>query len=160
MNCTLVVPERGCFQSQTKRVRAMSTRTILIIEDSVSAVAGYMQVIETLNLDVIPLVAPTYEKAKVFLDAEPVDLVILDLMLPDALGTDVLEALRRRSPEVPILLVTGHPEELEWTKVKRFRLAGFFIKPFHAESFGEAVDSSLQRPDDRGRRSWAGGPLQ
>ena len=133
----------------------MSTKTILIIEDSVSAIAGYMQIIEALDLDVIPLVAPTFEKATQILESEQVDLIILDLVLPDVLGMDVLEDLRSRNPEVPILLVTGHPEELDRKKAERFRVAGFFIKPFHVKAFGEAVDSSLQRVKYLDRRPQA-----
>lgn len=125
----------------------MSTKTILIIEDSVSSIAGYMQILEALNMDVITLVAPTYEKARSILWAERVDLIIMDLILPDVLGTEVLEELRRRNPHVPILLVTGYPEELDRQKAERFRIAGFFIKPFHVEAFGEAVHSSLGSPD-------------
>lgn len=42
-----------------------------------------------------------------------VDLIILDLMLPDAKATEVLGELRREYPNIPIFLVTGNLEELD-----------------------------------------------
>jgi len=39
--------------------------------------------------------------------AEPVDVVLLDLILPDRSGLDVLRALRTRDPRLPILILTA-----------------------------------------------------
>ncbi|MEW6444409.1 MAG: response regulator [bacterium] len=122
----------------------MSTKTILIIEDSIPTIATYMQIIEAVGLDVISLVAPTYEKAKRIMEAEQVDLIILDLILPDVVGTDVLEELRRAFPIVPILLVTGHPEQIDRQKAQQLGASDLFIKPFRLEAFRNALDNSLQ----------------
>ena len=39
--------------------------------------------------------------------AEPVDLVLLDLILPDRSGLDVLRTLRARDPRLPVLILTA-----------------------------------------------------
>jgi CheY-like chemotaxis protein len=42
----------------------------------------------------------------------PADLVLLDLRLPRLHGAEVARELRRRRPEVPIIVVTGYPQDL------------------------------------------------
>ncbi|KMO22128.1 histidine kinase [Methylobacterium platani JCM 14648] len=44
------------------------------------------------------------------LDAERFDLVVADLAMPGMSGLDLAEAVRRRWPALPFLLVTGHAE--------------------------------------------------
>ena len=41
------------------------------------------------------------------LDDEPIDVVLLDLGLPDSTGIDTLETVRDQSPELPIVVLTG-----------------------------------------------------
>ncbi|MBI3445676.1 MAG: EAL domain-containing protein [Magnetospirillum sp.] len=45
------------------------------------------------------------------LQAEPVDVVLLDLSLPDSFGMDSLARLRAASPSVPVVVLTGTSDE-------------------------------------------------
>ena len=47
------------------------------------------------------------ESALMLSQAEPVDLVLLDLILPDRSGLDVLRTLRARDPRLPVLILTA-----------------------------------------------------
>jgi len=51
------------------------------------------------------------------LDANPVDVVVLDYFMPDMNGGDVAAEIRRRRPEVPIIFLSAYfslpPEALE-----------------------------------------------
>ena len=124
----------------------METKHILIIEDNISVLASYMEILESTGLDVIPLVAPTYEKAKTIFSMEPIDLIILDLVLPGTIATSVLADLRSKYPEIPIFVVTGHPEQLDQEQVRQFAITQFFTKPFRVETFCQALQSSLHAP--------------
>ncbi|HKF78397.1 MAG TPA: response regulator transcription factor [Candidatus Dormibacteraeota bacterium] len=52
-------------------------------------------------------VAGDAETALLLAGTEPVDLVLLDLILPDRSGLEVLRALRSRDPRLPILVLTA-----------------------------------------------------
>lgn len=121
----------------------MDTKTILIVEDNTSVVASYMQILKCLDLDFISIAAPSYEKAKKVLSIECIDLIILDLVLPDVLATDILQELRHEYPGIPIIIVTGHPEILDQQKTKEIKITNIFAKPFRAETLGQAIQSSL-----------------
>jgi DNA-binding response OmpR family regulator len=58
------------------------------------------------------------------------DLVVLDLGLPGQDGTDVLEALRRRIPETPVLVLTGRGEVQERVRCLDLGADDFMLKPF------------------------------
>jgi len=53
------------------------------------------------------VVASDAESAITLSQAEPVDLVLLDLILPDRSGLDVLRTLRARDPRLPVLILTA-----------------------------------------------------
>ena len=123
----------------------MSKKTVLIVEDEPTIIAVYLLLLEALDEDIIPLAAASYQKAREILAQESVDLIILDLMLPDAKATDVLGELRTEYPNIPIFLVTGYVEELDLEKAGQFGITQFFLKPIRVEPFGRAVESTLQQ---------------
>ena len=123
----------------------MNSKTVLIVEDEPSIIAVYLLLLETLEEEVIPLAAASYEKAREILAQEWVDLIILDLLLPDAKATEVLGELRLEYPNIPIFLVTGNLEELDLEKARHFGITQLFLKPIHVEPFGRAIENTLQQ---------------
>lgn len=53
----------------------------------------------------------TAQEALDWLGREPMDLVLLDLKLPDASGTEVLQRIRARQPTLPVIVVTAYEPE-------------------------------------------------
>src|ERR1700678_1448751 len=59
------------------------------------------------------------------------DLVLLDVLLPDMPGTEVLKAIRRNHPRsLPVLMLTAKGEEID--RVLGFELGAddYLVKPF------------------------------
>lgn len=59
-----------------------------------------------------------------------IDLVLLDYMLPDMTGIDVLKEIKRSLPSVPIILVTGHGTEDIAIRSFRSGVVDYIKKPF------------------------------
>ena len=76
-------------------------------------------------------------------------LVILDLMLPELDGFQVLETIRREGNRVPVLILTARGEEAD--KVRGFRLDAdqYVTKPFGVLELLERVASLLRRANGR-----------
>jgi CheY-like chemotaxis protein len=123
----------------------VTNKTVLIVEDEPSIIGVYLLLLESLDEGIIPLAAVSFRNAREFLAQVSVDLIILDLMLPDAKATDVLGELRIEYPNIPIFLVTGHVEELDLKKAGQFGITQVFLKPIHVEPFGRSVQSMLQQ---------------
>ena len=75
---------------------------------------------------------------------EPPDLVVLDLLLPDMLGTEVMRQLHEHST-VPVILLTAKSADAD--KVRGFQLGAddYVAKPFSPEELVARVNAVLRR---------------
>jgi DNA-binding NtrC family response regulator len=53
----------------------------------------------------------TLSRALARLDARDIDLVLLDMSLPDSTGIDTLSKVQARAPGVPVVVLTGSRDE-------------------------------------------------
>lgn len=70
---------------------------------------------------------------------QPVDVILLDLILPGAGGLELLQRLRVSSPGVPVVLMTGMPSPAMVERAFALGATGIVRKPFHAAELVEAV---------------------
>lgn len=92
---------------------------ILIVDDEPAIIDTIQYALETEGCDT--LAALSGEAARRHLAAETVDLVILDIGLPDTNGLDLLKSIRRRS-QMPVIFLTARSSELD--KVLGLELGG------------------------------------
>ncbi len=73
------------------------------------------------------------------------DLIILDLMLPELSGTELLERIRRKNQQVPILILTARDSMAD--KVKNFEIGAddYLTKPFAFAELLVRVKALLRR---------------
>jgi len=66
------------------------------------------------------------------LQADPPDLLILDLMLPDLSGFDILKVLRAGdgTRELPVLMLTAKGQAADRVEAERLGVTRFMTKPF------------------------------
>jgi DNA-binding response OmpR family regulator len=75
---------------------------------------------------------------------EPVDLVVLDLMLPKADGLEVCKRLRATST-VPIIMLTARDDELDKVLGLELGADDYITKPFSIREFRSRVRALLRR---------------
>lgn len=92
--------------------------------------------------------------ALALLEREPVDLAILDVMLPGMSGFDVLRTLRRRSA-VPVLMLTARGEAVDRIVGLEVGADDYLAKPFHPRELIARIRAILRRP-----AASAGGPAE
>jgi PAS domain S-box-containing protein len=73
----------------------------------------------------------------------PVDLIILDVMMPQEDVTEVLPRLKRCRPQVPVLLCTGIPPADPALSDIHHAVAGLIRKPFRMNELWYAVNQAL-----------------
>jgi DNA-binding response OmpR family regulator len=75
---------------------------------------------------------------------EPVELVVLDLGLPDGNGLDLLRLLRNTS-DVPIIIVTGRSEEADRVVGLELGADDYLVKPFSQRELAARIRAVLRR---------------
>lgn len=74
------------------------------------------------------------------------DLVLLDLQLPEVDGLGVLEALRRRGDEVPVLVLTARASVPDRVLGLQLGADDYLSKPFELAELEARVQALLRRP--------------
>ena len=67
--------------------------------------------------------------------AEPIDLIVLDLGLPDIDGLDVLRELQARGSDVPVLVLTARTDESDRAAALRLGAVEYLTKPLPFPDF-------------------------
>jgi len=93
-----------------------------------------------------PVLAHSVRQALELIDAG-IDVAgaVIDIGLPDGNGFDVVAALRRRSEEIPVLVLTGSNDPATINRAHSLR-AEFVCKPFFAENLAQFVQRTLSGP--------------
>jgi len=74
---------------------------------------------------------------------EEVDLILLDLEMPKMNGFEVLDGLRDRRSEVPVILMTSHGSEAIAIEVFHKGVRDYVIKPFAPAHMLETIERAL-----------------
>ena len=68
-----------------------------------------------------------------------VDVLLLDLSMPDQGGVDTLAAIKARAPDLPVLILSGFPEEHYATTLLRQGASGYLNKECDPEEIVKAI---------------------
>ncbi|MCA9299853.1 MAG: response regulator transcription factor [Phycisphaerales bacterium] len=81
--------------------------------------------------------------------ALPVDLVLLDVLMPRLDGLGVLHEVRRVRPALPVIFLTARGEEEDRVKGLRAGADDYVVKPFSASELLARVEAVLRRSAER-----------
>src|SRR3954468_2282713 len=127
-------------QSQPKPTER--TAHVLIVEDEASLSDSIRYNLEREGFAVT--VAGDGVRALERFRAEPIALVILDLMLPELSGLDVCRAIRAES-DVPIIMVTAKDSEADKVTGLELGADDYVTKPFSVRELISRVRANLRR---------------
>ena len=68
-----------------------------------------------------------------------VDVILMDLSMPDQGGVDALAAVKARAPDLPVLILSGFPEEHYATTLLRQGASGYLSKDCDPEEIVKAI---------------------
>lgn len=120
----------------------MSTR-ILIIDDVDSVRAVLADILGDEGHEVIG--APTASQGRQILARDAVDLVLLDLHLPDSDGLELLAELRRDFVDLPTIVITGHGNIDSAVRATRLGAYDYLEKPLAMSRVVLTVQNALER---------------
>lgn len=116
--------------------------TIFIVEDEENArlnIAEYMQ-----NEGYEVITASDLHEAQQKIDSEPFDILLLDVLLPDGHGVDILAKTRKLVPTPPVIMVTGQNDVATAVESMKMGAFDYIQKPVNFERLLDSV----RRADD------------
>lgn len=103
----------------------------------------------------------TAQEGLEIIESEQLDMVITDLMMPEMNGLELLEELKNRDIEVPILMITGYPTIKTALQALRLGAVDYLAKPFTRKELLAPVNRALRRQaSGRDPKSIVPGPGQ
>lgn len=120
---------------------------ILIVDDHAVVRAGLQQILSETSDLVTAREASTGKEALKLAAADDLDLVLLDIALPDMNGLDVLKELHRMQPDRPVLMLSMYPEEQYAIRALKAGARGYLTKG----SAPEELTSAIRKVSQGGR---------
>jgi CheY-like chemotaxis protein len=119
------------------------TKTVLVVDDEPSVLFALSEGLSDRRGGVRVVTAASGIEAVAVLEAEPVDLVLSDLRMPDMDGFELIAFLRRNHPSLPVILMTALGSA---DTSARLATAGSFeclAKPFHLPDLKRKIAEML-----------------
>jgi DNA-binding response OmpR family regulator len=121
----------------------MSASRIVVVEDEPAIRRGVVDALKMSGYEVAEAAdgAAGYERS-----IQPgVRLVLLDLLLPQRDGLDVLSDLRRMRPTLPVIILTARGSEEDRVRGLKMGADDYVVKPFSARELLARVEAVLRR---------------
>jgi DNA-binding response OmpR family regulator len=134
------MPNLGYWHSEKK---AAAVPKVLVVDDEPVVVNSIRKTLTRKMFTVEEAFSGREAMAKIA--AEPFDLVILDMRLPDANGLDLVEEIRERRPELRVLIVTGYASVDTAVEAIKRGADDYMPKPFTPDELTSMASKVLGR---------------
>ena len=136
-------PRRGASAAAAHRAPGTMARRVLVVDDNGEQRATFARALADGGY-AVEQAADAGEALRKALEAPP-DVVVLDLVLPDAHGVEAAGAFRAmtRTRRMPIVVVTAYTDAAEQLDPKRFGAECVLTKPVSDDELRAAVERCL-----------------
>jgi two-component system, NarL family, sensor histidine kinase UhpB len=120
---------------------------VLLVEDSPSDAELLQYHLQTVSFESFEIVHVEWLKdALAHLRAEPFDVVLLDLHLPDSAGLSTFLSIQKEAPQVPIVVLTGSLDEMQGIEAVRRGVQDYLIKgQFQEQQIARTIRYAMER---------------
>jgi DNA-binding NtrC family response regulator len=113
------------------------TKPVVLVVDDDAGVRASIRVVLDPEYEVVE--ASGGATARRLVESQPVDAVVLDLLLPEVDGLEVLQELRAIAPSLPIVILTGVKTVRTAVGAMKLDADDYLTKPFDAGSAAKAA---------------------
>ena len=120
----------------------MSKKKILVVDDVKSNIDILMQFLKD-DYDLVP--ALSGDKALKILDKIEVDLILLDIMMPEMDGYEVCQRVKTqdKTKDIPVVFITAKTDKESIDRAYEVGGVDYVTKPFHEENILEKVSTNV-----------------
>jgi CheY-like chemotaxis protein len=104
--------------------------TVLVIDDSRYITLMVRKALESLKIEILSVSNGRQGETEVSRLGSNLDLILMDIAMPQQDGVTTLEHLRSNGFKVPVIMLTGNTEKQNLVKCARLGITDFLAKPF------------------------------
>jgi PAS domain S-box-containing protein len=119
------------------------TETILLVDDEEMVVDIGKEILEKLGYTVIPASGGSEATDKFRQHKNRIDLVILDMIMPDMSGSETFDNLKKINPDIKVLLSSGYSIDGQASEILNRGCNGFVQKPFNLKQISSKIREIL-----------------
>ena len=117
-------------------------KKILLVEDNETIIMGLKYSLEQEGFQVIS--AKTAKESKEKLDDKNIDIVLLDVSLPDGNGFEICKEIKEKN-DIPVIFLTAQDEETSVVLGLDLGADDYIVKPFRTRELISRIKSVLRR---------------
>jgi two-component system cell cycle sensor histidine kinase/response regulator CckA len=133
-----VVAEKPAFEAVLK-----GRETILLVDDEEMIIDIGKEMFESLGYTIITAKGGAQALTLFEKYADRIDLVVLDMIMPDISGSETFDHLKAIKPEVKVLLSSGYSIDGRATEILNRGCKGFIQKPFNLKQISRKIREIL-----------------
>jgi DNA-binding NtrC family response regulator len=114
---------------------------VLVVEDEAYVRDSLVEILNARRFEARG--AGSVDEALARLEKAPVDVVLSDLRMPEADGLELVRRMQGASPDVPVVILTGHGNVASAVECLKAGASDYILKPAEPEALEVALDRAL-----------------
>jgi PAS domain S-box-containing protein len=145
---TLYFPASGrqVASRQPEPEAVKGSGTVLLVDDEEVIVEVGSDMLKLLNYSVLTARSGSEALSVFTAHQDRIDLVILDMIIPDMDGTQIFHRLKQLSPNLKVLLASGYSLKGKAAALLESGCSGFIQKPFNLQALSRKIEAILGAP--------------
>jgi len=119
------------------------TEKVLLVDDEEDFLEVMGERLSSRGIDVTT--STSAEEALELIEVDIYDAVILDLQMPVMDGIDTLKKIKKRHPEIQVILLTGHATVKKGVEAMKLGAMDFVEKPADLEVLSEKIKKAYKK---------------
>jgi DNA-binding NtrC family response regulator len=116
---------------------------ILVIDDEAVVLDSCKKILSSEGFDVT--LVPTVDDALILLEQAEFSLLLIDIKMPKRDGLYLMDLLRERGEQIPIVVMSGYQTDEAIGEAVRRGATSFIPKPFTPDELLSAVQSAIRK---------------
>ncbi len=133
------------LRTPARRKKVGGQGTVLIIDDEKPVLDITSDILSSIGYTVLKAESGRQGIDLYCREQKRIDLVILDMIMPDISGGDVFDILKEIHPEIAVLLASGYSMDGRAREILARGCKGFIQKPFSMEDLADKVSGMIQQ---------------
>ena len=116
---------------------------VLLVDDEKDLLDSACQLLTNIGYDVLAFSDSSEALLRFKSAPEEFDILVTDESMPRITGIQLLEEIRKLSPDIPAIICTGYSELLDEVDIERMNLSAVLRKPCSIEEISRTINAAL-----------------